>query len=231
MTTKLTHYRGRLSANQAAEGIAFARKNASRLIADAELLLENNRHASGAALAILAIEELGKVQAIKDIILHLDPAELKRAWRDYRSHRAKNVHWILPKLAAEGARTLQQVKVAADPAADHTMLLDTVKQLSFYTDCYNDKPRWSDPDEAVDPKFSAAIIAIARMLNYETDTTVRELELWSSIVAPHYGKSTMVDALLKFQKLAFAEGLSATSPEAMESFVRGRPIMVRETDN
>ena len=85
----------------AAEGIALARKNAAGLIADAELLLENERLPSAAALAILAIEELGKVQIIKRIVLHSDDAkQLKEAWKEYRSHRAKNVMWILPKLVS-----------------------------------------------------------------------------------------------------------------------------------
>ncbi|WP_437412965.1 AbiV family abortive infection protein [Sinorhizobium meliloti] len=115
MPSKLTQYKGPLTPSQAAEGIALARANAARLIADAELLLESDRHASATALAILAIEELGKVQVIKIIALQSGEAELKQAWRDYRSHRAKNVQWILPKLAAEGARTLMQLRAAADP--------------------------------------------------------------------------------------------------------------------
>jgi len=228
MQHKLTQYKGPLTPSQAAKGIALARANAARLIADAELLLENGRHASASALAILAIEELGKVQAIKIIALQSGEEELKQAWRDYRNHRAKNVQWILPKLAAEGARTLMQLREAADPKGNHTAMLDSVKQLSFYTDCFNDAPRWSEPADAVDPKFADAILATARMLNRETETTTRELELWATIVGPHYNRPTMIDALLEFQKQVFSEGLSATSPEEMEAFVKGQPIEVRD---
>ena len=228
MPPKITQYKGPLTSSQAAEGIALARANAARLIADAELLLQNDRHASASALAILAIEELGKVQVIKIIALHSDGAELKQAWKDYRSHRAKNVQWILPKLAGEGARTMMQLRAAADPNGDHTAMLDTVKQLSFYTDCFNDAPRWSEPTDAVDPQFAKAIIATARMLRHERETTIREIELWTKIVGPHYNKPTMVDALLEFQQQVFSEGLSAISVEAMEAFIKGRPVGVRE---
>ncbi|MDX0497987.1 AbiV family abortive infection protein [Sinorhizobium medicae] len=228
MPSKLTQYRGPLTPSQAAEGIALARANAARLIADAELLLESGRHASVTALAILAIEELGKVQVIKIIALLSGEADLKQAWRDYRSHRAKNVQWILPKLAAEGARTLMQLRAAADPEGDHTAMLDSVKQLSFYTDCFSDAPRWSEPTDAVEPKLADALLATARMLNREKETTTRELELWATIVGPHYNRPSMIDALLEFQKQVFSEGLSSTSPEAMEAFVKGRPVGVRD---
>ena len=59
MPSKLTQYKGPLTPSQAAEGIALARANATRLIADAESLIENGRHATASALTILAIEELG----------------------------------------------------------------------------------------------------------------------------------------------------------------------------
>lgn len=226
MSSSLTQYKGPLTPTQAAEGIALARANAARLIADAELLIGNNRYASASALAILAIEELGKVQAIKIIVLQSQPEKLKEAWRDYRNHRAKNVQWILPKLAAEGARTLAQVRAAADPAGDHTAMLDSVKQLSFYTDCYGDAGRWSEPSDAVDPQFAISILATGRMLNRQTRTTERELELWVTIVGPHYGKPTMIDALLDFQRQVFVEGLSSTSADEMESFITGRPPAV-----
>ncbi|MGI8391963.1 AbiV family abortive infection protein [Brucella anthropi] len=228
MSSTLTQYKGPLTPAQATEGIALARANAARLIADAELLTKNGRHASASALAILAIEELGKVQAIKIIMLQSGAAELKEAWREYRNHRAKNVQWILPKLAGKGARTLAHVRAAADSAGEHTAMLDSVKQLSFYTDCYGEAGRWSEPSDAVDPKFAVSILATARMLNRQKVTTERELELWATIVGPHYDKPTMIDALLEFQKQVFLEGLSPTSAEEMEAFVTGRPVGARD---
>jgi len=222
MSSRLTQYKGRLTPRQAADGIALARSNAARLITDAELLLANGRHPSASALAILAIEELGKVQAIKIIVLASDPETLKSGWKDYRNHRAKNVQWIIPKLAADGARTLQDLRLAADPTAEHTAMLDSVKQLAFYTDAYGEKGRWSEPADAVDPKFAGAIIATAKLLNRDAETTERELELWVSIVGPHYGKPTMVAALMNYQRRLFQEGLTKTSPEELMDFISGQ---------
>lgn len=228
MTSSLKQYRGPLTAEQAAEGIALARKNAQRLIDDADLLLKAERHSSASALAILAIEELGKVQILKMIALFTEDADLKRVWKEYRSHRAKNVHWIIPELAAEGARTMMQMRPATEVDADHTAMLDTVKQLSFYTDCFNEKPRWSEPIEAVDVGFALAIVATAKMLNRGKETTVRELELWVEFVRPHYNKPSMANAVLAFQRQMFREGLSATSPEELEAFMRGVPVPVSD---
>ncbi len=228
MARQLTQYRGPLTAEQAAEGISLARKNASRLIADAELLLEADRHASASALAILAIEELGKVQIIKTLVLRADGADLKQGWKEYRSHRAKNVMWILPKLAAHGARTLMQLREATEIDGDNTAMLNAVKQLCFYTDCFNENLRWSDPSDAVDPSFAPAIIGTDKMLNRERVTTQRELKLWMEIVKPHYEKPTMAGALIEFQREACREGLTTTSPESLEAFVRNEPVSVQD---
>lgn len=123
---------------------------------------------------------------------------------------------------------MMQMRAAADPSGEHTAMLDTVKQLALYTDCFNASPRWSEPNDAVDPDFAHAILSTAHMLNRERETIVRELELWATIVGPHYDKPTMIDALIRFQRQVHAEGLSTTSAEAMEAFVRGRPVEVRE---
>ncbi|WP_454686962.1 AbiV family abortive infection protein [Agrobacterium leguminum] len=222
MSSTLTQYKGPLTPSQAASGIRLARENAARLINDADLLIENGRHPSACALAILAIEELGKVQAIKTILLASDDATLKAGWRDYRNHRAKNVQWILPMLAGQGARTLNQLRAAANPLSDHTAVLDSVKQLSFYTDSYGKAGRWSEPVEAVEQELAASIIATAKVLNRQGKTTERELEIWVAHVRPHYNKPTMVAALLRFQKQLFEEGLTETKPEELRDFITGQ---------
>lgn len=222
MTSSLTSYRGSLTPKQAALGIKLARGNAARLINDADLLAASNRYASACALAILAIEELGKVQAIKVILLASNEAMLKAGWKDYRNHRAKNVQWIIPMLAVQGAKTLNQMRAAADPLGDHTALLDSVKQLSFYTDSYGKEGRWSEPVEAVDQDLACCIIETAKALNRQDETTERELVLWVEHVRPHYNKPTMVAALLRFQEQLLEEGLTKTTPEELSNFITGK---------
>lgn len=226
MTKQPSQYRGALSTEEAAKGISLARSNATRLIQDAEILLQAERYPSAIALAILAIEELGKVQIIKILVLQTEDSALKKAWKDYRSHRAKNVQWILPSLAGQGARTLEQVRSAADIDGEHTMMLDMIKQLALYTDCFGAAGRWSNPADAIDPKFAEAIVAVAKLLNREETTSIRELELWVEMVGPQYGKAGMVEALLRWQQAMFDEGLSERTAAEMEAFVRGQPVQV-----
>lgn len=222
MSHNLKQYRGTLTPKQAAEGISLARANAARLIADAELLEKSSSYGSATALAILAIEEIGKIQCIKIILLQKTEAKVREAWKEFRSHRFKNVQWILPHLVAQGARTLKQLKPAASPEAEHTEMLDIIKQLSLYVDCYGNNSRWSSPKD-IEPELTKAIIATARILNRDNETTEKELQLWVDIVGPHYGLPSMVAALLEFQKQMFEIGLSPTSPEQMAAFITGKP--------
>jgi AbiV family abortive infection protein len=60
-TWSLTPYQGKLSPAQAAEGINMSIRNARRLALDAGLMLDLQSFATAASLAVLAIEEIGKV--------------------------------------------------------------------------------------------------------------------------------------------------------------------------
>lgn len=135
LKSHLQPYAGPLTPAQITEGIAAAQANALRLLDDAKLLLEAGRYPSATALAILSMEERGKVIILKRLALVSDPADVKAAWREYRSHRAKNAGWIIPQLVGQGARTMQGLAAGVDADAEHTAILDALKQVSFYTDC------------------------------------------------------------------------------------------------
>lgn len=65
----LPQYKSKLSAAEIAAGINAASTNANRLADDAELLLENDRYPSALSLAILSIEESGKVSILRTLAL------------------------------------------------------------------------------------------------------------------------------------------------------------------
>src|SRR4051812_29094505 len=98
-------YRGLLTAQAAAAGMNAAISNARRLYDDAHLLADQQRFPSALALAILAIEEAGKVSVIRGITMCETDADASREWKRYRSHREKNNQWVLPDFVARGART------------------------------------------------------------------------------------------------------------------------------
>lgn len=225
MASPLNPYVGPLTADEIATGIAAAQANALRLIDDAALLLEADRYPSSTALAILAMEERGKVIILKRLALVREQSDIKDVWREYRSHRAKNAGSILPELLRQGARTMSAMASAVDAKAEHTGLLDAVKQVSFYTDCFGDR-HWSIPSEVVDSDLARAMLQSAKMMWGSRPVTAREVELWGEIVGPHYGQSTMVSAVIGWQKAMLEEGLSDTQPEELEAFMRGQPVAV-----
>ena len=65
MKTKLQPYRGKLSLGQIVAGMNAAIRNARRLADDAKTLLDLSRYPTAASLAILSIEESGKVSVLR----------------------------------------------------------------------------------------------------------------------------------------------------------------------
>jgi AbiV family abortive infection protein len=179
---KLDQYSGVLTPEQIADGINAAVRNSTRLLIDSKMLMENRRYPSAAALAILAIEEAGKVSILREIALETDEGVAK-AWRRYRSHTQKNVAWLLPELVAKGARRLEDLRSLFENNAEHPHLLDQVKQISFYTDCLG-HANWSEPNAVVDETLARQLISIAEILVRERETTVREIELWIEHIKP-----------------------------------------------
>lgn len=225
MKSHLPPYGGPLTTAQIVEGIAAAQDNALRLINDAKVLLEASRYPSANALAILAMEERGKVTILKRLALVSDPTDVKASWREYRNHRAKNAGWIIPYLVGRGARTMMDMADAVDDKAEHTGLLDALKQVSFYTDCLGDR-HWSIPEQVINEGLARSMIAAAEAMWGAQAVSFREVELWGRIVGPHYNKPTMMDAVLRWQSVMVEEGLTDTPVEALEAFMRGNPVEV-----
>lgn len=214
-------YRGPLSPKLAAEGINAAAHNARRLLSDAKLLLEAERFPTAAALATLSIEESGKVSILRGMVGQASPDILREEWRRYRDHRAKNGAWILPDLAAKGARRLHELRDVVNRDGEHTALLNSVKQIGFYTDCYA-QGHWSEPEKVIDAELARSLVQIAELLAGREETvTVRELELWAQHVAPALRTPDASFALLRWATAMYQEGLSTTTPQDYARFVLG----------
>lgn len=224
MNDHLKSYAGELSPAEIADGIAAAQANAERLIKDAKVLADAGRFPSAAALAILAIEERGKAMILKRMAI-VPSDKLKETWRDYRSHRAKNAAWAMPLLLADGARTIKDFAPLVDKKADHAAMLDALKQVAFYTDCLGEK-HWSKPEEVIEADLAKVLIEIAERMLGDRPVTVREVELWREIVAPHYGKPEMAEAVIRCEEALKKAGLKDTSIDGLRAFMEGRPIEV-----
>ena len=220
---RLRWFSGALSPEETAAGMNAARQNAGRLAKDAKLMFEAGSFATAAALAILAVEECGKVPILRQLSTASDEKNRRDLWKDYRSHTSKNTGWILPELAASGARTLEELRPATDRDGEHAFTLDNLKQLSFYTDCLG-AGNWAEPERVVDRGLAQALVATANVLVQSKAATPEEMELWNKHMAPVRGSSldTMKEALRNWYVEMRQAGLWDGEMAAVEAFIFGR---------
>jgi AbiV family abortive infection protein len=206
-------YKGKLTVKQAVEGINAARRNARRLLEDAKLLFEVRRY--------LSIEEHGKAEILRAIAAAKDAAELKKRWKDFRTHQSKNILWMLPVLKAQGARTMLDCESIFDPNSDDPKKLDGIKKLGFYAECFGDA-RWWEPQGSVTKNMAQFSIAIIDYLvANEQEVSERELELWIE----HFGGATYrPEHAYKFYRAMKSEGLFAESLEKVAAFLGLAPL-------
>jgi AbiV family abortive infection protein len=185
---KLEAYTGQLTPAQAAAGIEAAVVNARSLLVDAQLLFDAKRWSRVASLAILAIEEAGKIPFLRELLV-LPESELKNAWRSYRSHTEKNVlGGFLDHV--ESSPNIEDYRPLYDKENDHPRVLDAVKQLGFYSDCLG-KCHWSLPAEVVNEELAKSLLLTAKTLIPDGESAMQsapELELWVKHLRPVWRK-------------------------------------------
>ncbi len=221
MKKKLDAYRGRLTPAQIAAGMNAAARNARRLLEDAESLVAVGRFPTAASVAALSIEEAGKISILRELALAKTDADALEVWKSYRSHTSKNVHWLLPQLAAAGARKLDDLRPLFDETSDHPFVLDNLKQLGFYTDCLG-SAHWAMPWEVIDESLVRMLLQTARALAGNDEHTEREIALWVEHIGPVWKKDPawMKQALVNWYGAMQAEGLAAEGANSMERFIR-----------
>jgi len=218
--SRLPQYRNELTSAQVAEGMNRALRNAARLAEDADVLYQQGRIPSAVALSILSIEESGKVSLLRQMALATDLKEVQTIWKAYRSHTKKNVLWIFGEMVRNGARNLDQLKPLVDPTSDHPDVLDQLKQLCIYTDCFNNA-KWSSPDEVDVAGLAPYFLKMAQILGRGKTVTDEEVQLWRKHLLP------VKDAPMEAQKQAVAawfhemnlRGLSDATTESVEDFL------------
>ena len=214
-------YRGRLTPSQIAEGMNAAVENALRLLADAETLFATGRYPTAASLAILALEEAGKISMLRAIAVSATDADLKSAWKDYRSHARKNATWLLPNLATQGARKFDDFRHLFDDNAKHPYVLDQIKQVGFYTDCFKNA-HWSLPSKIIDKDAAESMISLAKVFTSKEQHTEEEVALWAEHVGPVWKKDIdwMKQAIINWYAAMQKAGLAPPGPNKVEEFVR-----------
>ncbi|MBL8879121.1 MAG: AbiV family abortive infection protein [Phycisphaerales bacterium] len=191
-----------------------------RLVEDAKLLLANSRFPSACSLAALSIEESGKASILRRIACAATEDDARKLWREYRSHTAKNVLWLLPQLVGQGARRLHDFAELFDEKSDHPHVLDQVKQIGFYTDCLG-SAHWSEPSSVIDEKLAHTLVATAALLARDKEVTASEIDLWIKVVGPHLN-GTHADAQAALQEWYTQMqylGLAPAGDNSMTTFI------------
>lgn len=216
----LNSYRGRLTPTEISAGINAAVANAQRLADDADLLFKAGRFPTSLSLACLSIEESGKVSILRSLAIATSDEEVKAAWKKYRTHTRKNVQWLLPQLAMQGARKLDDLRPLFEEGADHSYELDNLKQLGFYTDCL-DIRHWSTPIEAIDEQLACKLVSTAKLLVSKKEVSALEVELWKTHIGsvPQDNFALMQNALVNWYTAMQEAGLKPHGVNEMERFI------------
>ena len=184
------------------------------------MLLEADRLPSAVALSILSIEESGKVPVLRQMATADGEKEVRDIWKAYRSHIKKNVLWIFGELVAKGGRTLDELRGVVDPNSDHPDILDQLKQLSLYTDCFT-KATWTSPQELDLTTLAAYLVKMAQILAKARTIVPEEVQLWRQHLwpvrnAPLAEQKRAVEAWYGEMRI---RGLSDAGAEDVEQFL------------
>ena len=183
-SNKLNPYKSRLTSEQAAAGMNAAIQNAHRLAGDARLLLDAGKIPSALSLAILSLEEAGKVSILRGMIGECSEENLRDAWRRYRSHTAKNHLGLMLDFVKEGARHFYDfLPLFTDSSSEDRSMLDQLKQISFYTDCLGNA-HWSKPMEVISQDLASVFVVMAEIMSKKSVVTTTEAELWEQHMTP-----------------------------------------------
>jgi AbiV family abortive infection protein len=211
-----------MSPQQIADGMNAVGRNARRLHEDAKVMLTANRYPSACVLAVLSIEEAGKVPILRQLACAKDKQAANKAWRAFGDHRDKNAHWIFSDEVRTGARTLNDFNKLYDRESDHPEVLDTVKQVALYVDCHGEG-HWSQPDIVIDQATAAAVVRISGVMLPKERVTVREIELWVEHIGSDWNNRMAIGKYYAFERAMIEEGLSENTLEEVARFLGMTP--------
>jgi len=234
--SSLNQYKGPLDPDKIVEGMNVAAENAKRLYEDAEILLEKSRYASALSLAILSIEESGKIPILREMSLLHDTKDLKEIWHRNRSHTQKNIAWILPDLVMKGANKISDLREIFNPDSDHPQILDNLKQISFYTDCLGNK-NWSFPDDIIEESLAKQLVMTAKVFVPKSEKSAKEIELWQKHLGPIWKgvveglKPEDIDrlqiAVEDFEEEMLELGIKLDTKNKLSDFIKNQKIQLK----
>jgi AbiV family abortive infection protein len=203
--------------------VAAARRNASRLVDDARLLLAEKRWPSAFALAVLAIEESGKEPVIRRI-LTAEGKPRERAWREFADHRTKNVMAAFVDFVKRGARKLDDFEALIDPKSPHARAVDDLKQSAIYVSAT--ETGWAEPGVVITEQLAQEMVETAeRRVAACRERTAEEYRIWKKHVGPALpmGRdATRVAVGAAYEEMARAGLVSDDEARGMIAFIEAK---------
>lgn len=175
---RLRRYVGPLSLAEIERGMHVITQNARDLLDDAEILFREQRYPRAVALAILSVEEIGKLHVLRRLITTAEP-QVKQVWRDFRTHSEKNRLGLFTAYAKPSPKLRDFRPLFASASMDGDDI-ETLKQLAFYVDTY-ERGYWSAPGDVIGESLTGLLLRNARTVvgsGGTAVTTLPELELW-----------------------------------------------------
>lgn len=215
-------YFGKLDSEKAAKGMNLAIKNSQRLLEDSEILFKQDRYSSAVALAILSIEESGKLPILRGLTMEDDDKKIAKKWKSFRNHLQKNNLWILPDLASQGANTFDELKVVYSDEAKHPKTLNALKQISIYTE-FVGKAKWTYPDVVITKEIAESMLMIAKILCPNKEITALELDLRKEYLKPVLKKdiNSIKQAIIDLNEALNNHGLNSYDEDVLYDFIMG----------
>jgi len=196
-------YNGKITLEDASEGIALAIDNAKLLLKDARVLFANQSYPRAIALSILAIEEAGKVYMIKNLLLSTQ--RIHSLWKELRNHKSKNFHWVFPMLKRMGITDAEVILSFTNKSSDSAVFLDQLKQICFYTEAVkvNGKCNWWHPSVITDRTTAEVYLDIANEVVFDDGIlwTVEALAVFKSFASSEDGEVLYSNMLGYYQAL------------------------------
>lgn len=129
-----TFHNRKLSYVEASELCLEVIDNVYSLFDDARILKENNKIARASSIAALCIEEIGKLEIIREIFkTSNNDIARKEFWKDFRNHKSKNIFWTLPHLH-DNEITINDFEEIFNKKGNPAKFLDSIKMAGFYVD-------------------------------------------------------------------------------------------------
>ena len=193
-------YKGALSSEAASQGIKVVQANAARLARDAKLLLESQRYASAAMVAVMALEEISRVAYPVEILTAGNGRRLADSWYRFR----KGEHLFPWAILAHQERLLDDSELNA--------MLSFVKKLGLKAECI-EPGLWIDPGELVSAEFAASVVGIAQSL-CTGPISQESVDVWVQLVGSLPKNASTKVIMKKFQSALESKGLVAQASMA-----------------